>query len=98
MYNIHVSIEPVSLYVSQSFFLVTFSELTTQLSAPDIEGVYETQVPLLFRVAVTLGCVCSVNKKFSRMVLTGVCACTCAVCSCTCTCLNSTVYVVQSRQ
>ena len=48
------------------------SELTTQLSAPDIEGVYETQVPLLFRVAVTLGCVCAVNKKFSRMVLSGV--------------------------
>ena len=48
------------------------SELATQLSAPDIEGVYETQVPLDFRAIVTLGCVCSLNKKFSRKVITGV--------------------------
>lgn len=54
------------------YCLLFHSQLTTQLSAPDIEGVYETQVPLLFRVAVTLGCVCTVNKKFSRMVLNGV--------------------------
>lgn len=58
--------------LSLPFSLYLCSELTTQLSAPDIEGVYETQVPLLFRAAVTLGCVCAVNKKFSRMVLSGV--------------------------
>ena len=36
------------------------SELATQLSTPDIAGVYETQVPLLFRAVVTWG-VCMVS-------------------------------------
>lgn len=48
------------------------SELATQLSTPDIAGVYETQVPLLFRAVVTLGCVCMVNRKYSKTVLNGV--------------------------
>ena len=48
------------------------SELATQLSTPDIAGVYETQVPLLFRAVVTLGCVCRVNRKYSKTVLRGV--------------------------
>ena len=47
-------------------------ELVTQLSAPDIEGVYETQVPLTFRAIVSLGCVVTVNRKFSRAVMKGV--------------------------
>ena len=48
------------------------SELVTQLSTPDIEGVYETQVPLELRAIVALGCVCTVNKKYARPVLSGV--------------------------
>ena len=51
------------------------SELVTQLSAPDIEGVYETQVPLAFRAVVALGCVCTVSKKFTRSVVRGVSYC-----------------------
>ncbi len=47
-------------------------ELATQLSAPDIEGVYEAQVPLEFRAIVTLGCVASLNRKYARQVITGV--------------------------
>ena len=50
-------------------------ELVTQLSAPDIEGVYETQVPLTFRAIVSLGCVVTVNRKFSRAVMKGVSGC-----------------------
>lgn len=41
----------------------------TQLSSPDIEGVYESNVPLDFRSVVSLGCVCTVNKAFSKAVL-----------------------------
>lgn len=39
------------------------SEINADLSSPDIEGVYETQVPLLFRALLRLGCVCSVNRQ-----------------------------------
>ena len=42
------------------------SELMTQLSSPEVEGVYGTQVPLLFRAIVALGCVCSVSKEAIR--------------------------------
>ena len=54
----------------------------TQLSAPDIEGVYETQVPLVFRVVVALGCVATVNKKFTQTVLRGVSVCVCVFSEC----------------
>lgn len=43
-----------------------FSEISADLSSPDIEGVYETQVPLLFRALVRLGCVVTVNRDFAR--------------------------------
>ena len=59
-------------WLTQPTLLPSLSELATQLSAPDIEGVYETQLPLLFRAVVSLGCVCSVSKKFARMVSRGV--------------------------
>ncbi|XP_076350234.1 DNA polymerase epsilon catalytic subunit 1 isoform X2 [Tachypleus tridentatus] len=42
------------------------NELMAELSSPHIEGIYETQVPLDFRVLVTLGCVCKVSKSFVR--------------------------------
>ena len=53
----------------------------TQLSAPDIDGVYETQVPLLFRAIVSLGCVVTVSRKYSRAVMRGVSE---SVCVCVC--------------
>lgn len=36
------------------------------LSTPDIEGIYETQVPLDFRALVRLGCICSVERSEAR--------------------------------
>ena len=44
----------------------------TQLSSPDIEGVYESNVPLIFRAIVSLGCVCTVSKAAAKSVLNGV--------------------------
>jgi DNA polymerase epsilon subunit 1 len=34
-----------------------------QKSSPDVEGLYESQVPLWFRAIVELGCVCSVRPS-----------------------------------
>ena len=45
-----------------------YSEISADLSSPDIEGVYETQVPLLFRALVKLGCVTMVNRDFAKFM------------------------------
>ncbi|XP_041470272.1 DNA polymerase epsilon catalytic subunit A-like isoform X2 [Lytechinus variegatus] len=47
------------------------NELTADLAAPDIEGVYETQVPLEFRALMKLGCVCMVNRQHAKFLLGG---------------------------
>ncbi|XP_015221455.2 DNA polymerase epsilon catalytic subunit A [Lepisosteus oculatus] len=52
--------------VPEDMYQEHINEINADLSAPDIEGVYETQVPLLFRALVQLGCVCMVNKQLAR--------------------------------
>ncbi|XP_050693132.1 DNA polymerase epsilon catalytic subunit A-like [Eriocheir sinensis] len=42
------------------------NELMADLSSPDIEGIYETQVPLEFRAMVQLGCVCMVDISLTQ--------------------------------
>lgn len=41
-------------------------ELSTYFTQPDVEGVYETQVPLEWRAVVELGCVCVVSPKVAK--------------------------------
>ncbi|KAM8817888.1 DNA polymerase epsilon catalytic subunit A isoform 4-T4 [Rhynchonycteris naso] len=60
VYNLYEYSVPEDMYQEH------INEINTELSAPDIEGVYETQVPLLFRAFVHLGCVCVVNKQLVR--------------------------------
>ncbi|XP_020776588.1 DNA polymerase epsilon catalytic subunit A [Boleophthalmus pectinirostris] len=52
--------------VPEDMYQEHINQINADLSAPDIEGVYETQVPLLFRALVQLGCVCMVNKHVVR--------------------------------
>ncbi|MFT7808498.1 DNA polymerase epsilon catalytic subunit A isoform X1 [Arapaima gigas] len=52
--------------VPEDMYQEHINEINTDLSAPDIEGVYETQVPLLFRALVQLGCLCMVNRQVVR--------------------------------
>ncbi|XP_077998858.1 DNA polymerase epsilon catalytic subunit A-like [Glandiceps talaboti] len=44
------------------------NEMNADLSSPDIDGVYESQVPLEFRALLQLGCVCTVNKRYARLL------------------------------
>ncbi|KAL1117393.1 hypothetical protein AAG570_004719, partial [Ranatra chinensis] len=46
-------------------------DLISDLSTPDVEGIYETQVPPLFRTLVRLGCVCSVERAEARRLAQG---------------------------
>ncbi|XP_027018753.2 DNA polymerase epsilon catalytic subunit A [Tachysurus fulvidraco] len=52
--------------VPEDMYQEHINEINADLSAPDVEGVYETQVPLLFRALVQLGCLCMVNKQVVR--------------------------------
>ncbi|XP_060641327.2 DNA polymerase epsilon catalytic subunit A [Anolis sagrei] len=52
--------------VAEDMYQEHINEINASLSAPDIEGVYETQVPLLLRALIRLGCVCMVNKHLVR--------------------------------
>ncbi|KAE8634027.1 hypothetical protein XENTR_v10002174 [Xenopus tropicalis] len=52
--------------VPEDMYQEHINEINADLSAPDIEGVYETQVPLIMRAVSQLGCVCMVNKQLVR--------------------------------
>ncbi|XP_075389510.1 DNA polymerase epsilon catalytic subunit A isoform X1 [Tenrec ecaudatus] len=52
--------------VPEDMYQEHINKINTELSSPDIEGVYETQVPLLFRALVQLGCLCVVNKQLVK--------------------------------
>ncbi|KAK3853994.1 hypothetical protein Pcinc_039493 [Petrolisthes cinctipes] len=48
--------------VPEEVFREHSNELMADLSTPDIEGIYETQIPLEFRAVCQLGCVCVVDR------------------------------------
>ncbi|XP_069115944.1 LOW QUALITY PROTEIN: DNA polymerase epsilon catalytic subunit A-like [Argopecten irradians] len=52
--------------VPEDVYQEHINEISADLSSPDIEGVYETQVPLEFRALVRLGCVATVNRDFAK--------------------------------
>jgi len=52
--------------VPEKLFRQYSSSLITDLATPDVEGIYETQVPLDFRAMVDLGCLCVVDKNHAR--------------------------------
>lgn len=37
-----------------------------ELSAPEIEGIYETQMSLEFKALVQLGCVCTIDRQEAK--------------------------------
>ncbi|KAF9359459.1 DNA polymerase epsilon catalytic subunit [Mortierella sp. AD094] len=51
---------PESMYQRESKNLSSF------FSHPDVEGVYETQLPLLSRAIINLSCICSVSNRAKR--------------------------------
>ena len=48
--------------MDEAVFKAHAKELSSYFSHPDVEGVYELQVPLLFRAIAALGCVCTVRR------------------------------------
>ena len=59
-FNLYEYRVPEEVYVQHA------NDLITDLSTPDIEGIYETQIPLEFRALVDLGCLVMVDKNKAR--------------------------------
>ncbi|XP_045777091.1 DNA polymerase epsilon catalytic subunit 1 isoform X2 [Maniola jurtina] len=55
--------------VPESLYRERCQELMSELSAPEIEGIYETQMSLEFRVLMQLGCVCAVDPTEARRLV-----------------------------
>ena len=52
--------------LDESHFRDYYTDILTDLSNPNIEGVYEINVPLDFRLLTSLGCICSLRKEHYR--------------------------------
>lgn len=52
--------------IEEEVYQLHCNDLLAELSLPHIEGVYETQVPLVFRALIEIGCVCTVSRKFVK--------------------------------
>jgi len=46
--------------------------ISSFISHPSIEGVYETQIPLLYRVLIDIGCITRVNRELVRNIDKGI--------------------------
>ncbi|XP_015586460.1 DNA polymerase epsilon catalytic subunit A [Cephus cinctus] len=57
VYHLYQYTVPEELYRKHS------QELMEDLSKPDVEGIYETQMTLEFRVILQLGCICTVDRN-----------------------------------
>ncbi|KAF9181365.1 DNA polymerase epsilon catalytic subunit [Haplosporangium sp. Z 11] len=52
--------------MSENLYQKESKNLSSFFSHPDVEGVYETQLPLLYRAIINLSCVCSVANRSKR--------------------------------
>ncbi|KAG0248938.1 DNA polymerase epsilon catalytic subunit [Mortierella polycephala] len=52
--------------MSENLYQKESKNLSSFFSHPDVEGVYETQLPLLYRAIINLSCVCSVGNRSKR--------------------------------
>lgn len=52
--------------LDETHFRDYYTDIMTDMSNPNIEGVYEMNVPLDFRLLMTLGCICSLRKEHYR--------------------------------
>ncbi|CAH4036854.1 unnamed protein product [Pieris brassicae] len=65
----HPAVHLYQYTVPEHLYREKRQELMSELSAPEIEGIYETQMSLEFRVLVQLGCICSVDQQEARRLL-----------------------------
>lgn len=65
VYHLYQYTVPEELYQQHS------QSLMEDVTQPENEGIYETQMPLIFRTILKLGCVCQVDSKMARTMADG---------------------------
>ncbi|XP_073950246.1 DNA polymerase epsilon catalytic subunit 1 [Choristoneura fumiferana] len=65
----HPAIHLYQYTVPEQLYREHQEELIGELSAPEIEGIYETQMSLEFRVLMQLGCICVVDPQEARRLI-----------------------------
>ncbi|KAK0098900.1 hypothetical protein PV326_000061 [Microctonus aethiopoides] len=65
VYHLYQYTVPEELYQLHS------QSLMENVTQPENEGIYETQMPLIFRALLNLGCVCNVDGNISRSMADG---------------------------
>ncbi|KAF7265187.1 hypothetical protein GWI33_021380 [Rhynchophorus ferrugineus] len=61
VHNLYLYSVPENLYLENN------EELFISMSNPDVEGIYETKTPLLFRTLVATSCVCKVSRGVTSL-------------------------------
>ncbi|XP_071932173.1 DNA polymerase epsilon catalytic subunit A-like [Coffea arabica] len=62
----HTSYNLIEVIIEEEQFKEESKKLAAHLADPEVEGIYETNVPLEFNAILQLGCVCKVDKKAKR--------------------------------
>ncbi|KAL3518505.1 hypothetical protein ACH5RR_021094 [Cinchona calisaya] len=62
----HNSYNLIEVIIEEDQFREESKKLAAHLADPEMEGIYETKVPLEFNAILQLGCVCKVDKKAKR--------------------------------
>ncbi|CAI9105576.1 OLC1v1004524C1 [Oldenlandia corymbosa var. corymbosa] len=62
----HISYNLIEIIIEEDQFKEESKKLAAHLADPEVEGIYETRVPLEFNAILQLGCVCKVDKKAKK--------------------------------
>lgn len=62
----HQAIHLYEYAIDEAVYVHNNDDIAAELANPHIEGIYETQVPLDFRLIVTIGCLAKLNKEYYR--------------------------------
>jgi DNA polymerase epsilon subunit 1 len=54
--------------IPEHIFQKHYNDIMLEFSNPNVEGIYEMNVPLIFRAFVNLGCVCGLKKEVKKTV------------------------------
>jgi DNA polymerase epsilon subunit 1 len=68
----HKSLYLYEFKMPESVYKENMKVISSFISHPSIEGVYETQIPLLYRVLIDIGCITRVNRGMVRNIDKGI--------------------------
>ncbi|PIN09217.1 DNA-directed DNA polymerase [Handroanthus impetiginosus] len=62
----HQSYNLIEVVIDEDQFRAESKKLAAHLADPEVEGIYETKIPLEFNAILQIGCVCKVDKSIKK--------------------------------